>query len=100
MNRARRTFLASAPALTAGLAALTRSTHLEAAPQGAPAPPHSSFDPWIEINAANLRHNVADISRRVSSRPVMAVIKNNGYGLGVTSVAALLEKEQSRASRS
>src|SRR2546422_4858556 len=47
----------------------------------------SSFDPWIEIHSENLRHNVREISRRAASRPILAVIKNNGYGMGVTNVA-------------
>src|SRR5262245_13145977 len=51
----------------------------------------SSFDPWVEIHAGNLRHNVSEISRRIASRPILAVIKNNGYGLGVVNVARLLE---------
>ena len=51
----------------------------------------SSFDPWIEISAANLRHNVDEVARRVAPRPILAVIKNNGYGLGVVNVARLLE---------
>ena len=42
----------------------------------------STFDPWIEIHAANLRHNAGEVAR-VTTRPVLAVIKNNGYGLGV-----------------
>ena len=53
----------------------------------------SSFDPWVEIHRENLRHNVAEISRRVSSRPILAVIKNNGYGMGVANVAQLLEPQ-------
>jgi len=51
----------------------------------------SSYDPWIDVNRANLQHNVAEISRRVGSRPILAVIKNNGYGLGVVNVGQLLE---------
>ncbi len=51
----------------------------------------SSFDPWVEIHSENLRHNVQEISRRAASRPILAVIKNNGYGMGVTNVAQLLE---------
>ena len=53
----------------------------------------SSFDPWVEIQRENLRHNVQEISRRVSSRPILAVIKNNGYGMGVANVAQLLEPQ-------
>jgi alanine racemase len=51
----------------------------------------SSFDPWIEIDAANLRHNVAEIHRRTGGRPILAVIKNNGYGSGVANVARVLD---------
>jgi alanine racemase len=50
----------------------------------------SSFDPWVEVDAANLRHNVAEI-RRQTSRPILAVIKNNGYGCGVANVARVLD---------
>src|SRR5437867_3179753 len=53
----------------------------------------SSFDPWVEIHRENLRHNVKEISRRVASRPILAVIKNNGYGMGVANVARLLEPQ-------
>jgi alanine racemase len=53
----------------------------------------SSFDPWVEIHRENLRHNVQEISRRVAARPILAVIKNNGYGMGVTNVASLLEPQ-------
>jgi alanine racemase len=74
---------------------------LNAAPSLVPAPKpsetaaskDSSFDPWIEVFPANLRHNVQEISRRVASRPILAVIKNNGYGFGVTNVAQLLEPQ-------
>jgi len=51
----------------------------------------SSFDPWVEINTENLRHNVQVISKRVADRPILAVIKNNGYGLGVENAGRQLE---------
>lgn len=51
----------------------------------------SSFDPWVEIRRENLNHNVGEISRRVEARAILAVIKNNGYGMGVTNAAQLLE---------
>src|SRR5436305_2392325 len=50
----------------------------------------SSFDPWVEIDAGNLRHNVGEIHRR-TNRPILAVIKNNGYGGGVVNIAKVLE---------
>jgi alanine racemase len=53
----------------------------------------SFFDPWVEIHRENLRHNVAEISRRVSARPILAVIKNNGYGMGAVNIAQLLEPQ-------
>src|SRR5260370_19148649 len=60
--------------------------------EGAPSK-DSSFDPWVEIHRENLRHNVQEISRRAASRPILAVIKNNGYGMGIANVAQLLEPQ-------
>ena len=51
----------------------------------------SSFDPWIEIDASSLRHNAAEVFRRNGGRPILAVIKNNGYGHGVANIARVLE---------
>jgi alanine racemase len=49
----------------------------------------SSFDPWVEIRADHFAQNVAEVAR-LSGRPILAVIKNNGYGLGVVQVARIL----------
>lgn len=54
----------------------------------------STFDPWVEVYPANLRHNAGEVSRRVGGRPILAVIKNNGYGLGVVNAAKALEPAQ------
>jgi alanine racemase len=51
----------------------------------------SSFDPWIEVNAANLTHNATEVAR-LAGTPVLAVIKNNAYGLGIVNVARILER--------
>jgi alanine racemase len=56
-----------------------------------PGTPTDAFDPWIEVHAANLAHNAGEVSRTAANRPILAVIKNNGYGLGVATVARLLE---------
>ena len=84
MRTSRRYFLtaaAAAPAL--GLRQPASRTRITAVRD-------SSFDPWVEIDAARLRHNVAEIARR-SGRPILAVIKNNGYGSGVANVARVLD---------
>jgi alanine racemase len=88
MKTSRRSFLGAGLALPALLEpAPSLASH---APEAA-ASKDSSFDPWVEIHRENLHHNVQEISRRVGSRPILAVIKNNGYGVGVTNVAQLLE---------
>ena len=82
MTGSRRSFLelwAAVPAL--GLA--TRTGAVE----------NSSFDPWVEIRPDHLRHNVAQVHRRAGGRPILAVLKNNGYGLGVAAAARAIEAE-------
>ena len=91
MKHSRRAFLEAGLALPAVLGS---APELAAAQSSvASSSQDSSFDPWVEIHRENLRHNVAEISRRVSGRPILAVIKNNGYGMGVTNIAQLLEPQ-------
>jgi len=92
MKSSRRSFLKTGLALpvvlkTAPALAVTSSV------SESPDSKDSSFDPWVEIHKENLRHNVQEISRRVAGRPILAVIKNNGYGIGVTNIASLLEPQ-------
>lgn len=96
MTGSRRSFLkqwAAAPALA--LASGKRALAGEASPERSPA--RSSFDPWVEVRRDHLRHNVAEIHRRVGGRPILAVIKNDGYGLGVVAAARAIEAELSIA---
>src|SRR5689334_13370603 len=91
MKHSRRAFLEAGLALPA---VLHSSPDLSATLLSESTTPlDSSFDPWVEIHRENLRHNVAEISRRVSARPILAVIKNNGYGMGVANAASLLEPQ-------
>jgi alanine racemase len=85
MKLTRRNVLKTAPALAALGWADPPFALAETSPQ------HSSFDPWVEVHQANVRHNVSEISRRVAGRPIMAVIKNNGYGAGIINIARVLE---------
>ena len=50
----------------------------------------SSFDPWLEIEPRHLAQNVDAVAGASGGRPILAVIKNNGYGLGVVNVARVL----------
>ena len=84
MHPTRRAVLASAAAFAVGPGRLhATQAALSAAPVG--------FDPWLEVHAANLAHNLAEVARAAKGQPILAVVKNNGYGLGVTTVAGLLE---------
>jgi alanine racemase len=50
----------------------------------------SSFDPWVEVHAGHLRANAAAV-HKLTGVPILAVIKNNGYGAGVVNVARAFE---------
>ncbi len=63
-------------------------THEVGSPQ-APAG-HDSFDPWIEIDRTAFQHNVREAARLAGGRPILAVVKNNAYGLGDATVGPLL----------
>ena len=91
MKYSRRSFLEAGLAVPA---LLHSAPELATARSLAPGSSQDSFfDPWVEIHRENLRHNVAEISRRVSTRPILAVIKNNGYGMGAVNIAQLLEPQ-------
>jgi alanine racemase len=49
------------------------------------------FDPWIEIIGDSVRHNAREVSRVAGGRPILAVVKNNAYGLGDQVVGPLLD---------
>ena len=69
-----------------GLSALSGSGIAQTSRRGA------YFDPWIEIRADHIAHNLGQVRARVENRPVLAVIKNNAYGVGVTNMARILEQ--------
>ena len=90
MPLSRRSFLASAaiaPLITPHLALPRADTPYAADP--------TRFEPWIEVDPAALRANVTVLAQLAAGRPMTAVIKNNGYGLGVTEVAKVLDGDPS-----
>ena len=79
----RRTFLAASAGLPA--LALARWEPLK----GAKAQP-KGLAPWLEIDSAALSHNVRAIRQLAGNRPIVAVAKNNAYGLGLAVAGPLL----------
>jgi alanine racemase len=80
----RRSFMLSAAAAVVAPVAALRSAARSAQPRD------SSFDPWIEVHAAHFAQNAAEVARANGGVPIMAVIKNNGYGLGLVPAARAL----------
>ena len=52
--------------------------------------PDDSFDPWVEVIRDGFQNNVREVSRLAAGRPILAVVKNNAYGLGDRTVGPLL----------
>ncbi|MEO6445116.1 MAG: alanine racemase [Gemmatimonadaceae bacterium] len=86
MSLSRRTFVASVAAapLATGDGSLLASLRRFA-------PDPERLEPWIEVDPRALRANAAVLSRLARGRPLTAVIKNNGYGLGLVEVARVLD---------
>ncbi len=63
-------------------------------PQSAsfPGVPRELINPWIELSAKAYLHNAELISKMARGKPVLAVLKNNAYGLGDVEVARILDK--------
>lgn len=92
----RRTFLHAAAVGSVGVALPAGSAWPDAlsgaAPHRIPSQALSDrFDPWIEVEASALEHNVGEVRRLSGNRPILAVVKNNAYGLDLRTTAALLE---------
>lgn len=61
----------------------------------APPPPpgvDDRFDPWVEVDGSALLDNAATLSRLAGGQPILAVVKNNAYGLGYAEASRILER--------
>lgn len=90
MNEGRRNFIIKS-ALTAGLASV-------GLPLSGESPKEKTVsvgpNPWLELSEEAYLKNAATISKLAGGKPVMAVLKNNGYGLGDVEVAQILNKSE------
>jgi alanine racemase len=89
MSISRRGFLAGSGILATGLLR-PGVLHGGEKPE-VPGIPADRSDPWIEVDPQALAFNVGVLSRLAGGKPILAVIKNNGYGLGVTTVGKIIE---------
>jgi alanine racemase len=89
----RREFLGVAAAGGILHAAAGAAPHGQAVPVDAKRAPivAERGDPWIALNTANLAWNLRQVEAR-AGKPVMAVVKANGYGHGLEYVARALER--------
>jgi alanine racemase len=85
----RRKWLGVAAASAA--AVVTRRVAALATPRVGSGLGRGEYEPWLEIDAGALRRNVTELSRLVGSQPILAVVKNNAYGLGLESAGPLLD---------
>ena len=51
----------------------------------------ANINPWIELSKDAYLKNTETISRMAQGKPIMAVLKNNAYGLGDVEVAGILD---------
>ena len=80
----RRSFVAAAAAAAVGARDVGRGQNELEDDSGSPSrAPNANFDPWIEVDRAALAENARAVSRLAGGRPIIAVVKNNAYGLGL-----------------
>lgn len=91
MKNSRRTFIKSSAALAGTLVLPSCVANSEQEEVGANAMNAEGFDPWIEVLPEAIRYNAKVLYKLSGNRPILAVIKNNGYGLGDINVAKILE---------
>lgn len=86
----RRRFLAASAALPAIALVKPESLADAVAERAGPGPP--GLAPWLEIDASALAHNARTVATLAGGRPIIAVVKNNAYGLGLDVAGPLLAR--------
>lgn len=86
METSRRAFLAGSAAAALGVSRPDRPRIAVQSRSG------DRFDPWIEIDPAALAANLRVVRRYAGGRPILAVVKNNAYGLGLAQAGPILDR--------
>ena len=89
----RRTFMGAVTTAAVGGCGIVRSgpNGGELAALPATREGRTSLDPWLEVDRAALTHNVRAVARLTGGKPVIAVAKNNAYGLGLDAAGPILD---------
>ncbi len=98
MKLNRRDFIKLASTASAGVVLTGSSaTMARAQESGMAGPPpqtvEDQFDTWVELNIDNLKHNIAEVRKKINGRPIMAVVKCNAYGHGIVEIAQSMALE-------
>jgi alanine racemase len=98
MTMSRRSFLgsvafAASPGFLRGVEQSEPPPSDSASSQERPSLLPGRFDPWVEVIPKNLAQGVKEVRRLSGNRPVLAVVKNNGYGLDLGTVGRLLQDD-------
>lgn len=99
MRLSRRSFLGTAALavtpsyLTGSTPPLSSALWMEEQSKASALPPER-FDPWVEVIPGNMIRAVSEVRRLVDNRPIIAVVKNNGYGLDIGLVGRILQEEE------
>lgn len=84
----RRGFLAGLSGFVGAMGWRSRARAGDARPRERAGGPE--FDPWIEVDREALVHNAGAARDLAGGRPVLGVVKNNGYGHGVVECGRVL----------
>ena len=81
----RHRFLATSAVLAGGTLVTPVAVQSPTRPQASirlrPGGDDSGRGPWLEVDAKAFRHNDSKVSRLAGGRPILAVVKNNAYGV-------------------
>ena len=89
LHLTRRSFVAAAAAVV-GSNVIQTERERESEPLPQSRTPNATFDPWIEVDRTALAENARTVSRLAGGRPIIAVVKNNAYGLGLDTGAPVV----------
>jgi alanine racemase len=89
----RRSFVAAGIAAALGAGGIARGAPSGHSHGTMPVPRvyRTTFDPWLEVDRTALAHNLRAVTRLTGGRPVIAVVKNNAYGLGLETAGPILD---------